>query len=76
MLYIYTKELLPVLIVIHSTYGKLYFHILNTKIYVRLNIKPCEKIFHVAGLTKPGEVGNFFVQVLMKSPYSCHKANF
>jgi hypothetical protein len=48
----------------------------NCKIYVRLNIKPCEKIFHVAGLTKPGEVGNFFVQVLMKSAYSCHKANF
>ena len=48
----------------------------NCKIYMRLNIKPCEKIFHVAGLTKPGEVGNFFILVLMKSPYSCHKANF
>jgi len=37
MLYIYIKELLPVLIVIHSTYGKLYFHILNT-------VKPNHKV--------------------------------
>ena len=28
----------------------------------------------VAGLTKPGEVGNFFILVSMKSPYSHQKA--
>ena len=30
----------------------------------------------MAGLTKPGEVGDFFALVSMKSPNFCHKAKF
>ena len=29
-----------------------------------------------AGLTKPGEVGDFFILVSMKSPKFCQKAKF
>jgi hypothetical protein len=30
----------------------------------------------IAGLTKPGEVGDFFTLVSMKSPNFCQKAKF
>ena len=31
---------------------------------------------YLTGLTKPGEVGNFFALVSMKSPNFCQKAKF
>jgi hypothetical protein len=33
-------------------------------------------MIHYPGLTKPGEVGNFFALVSMKSPNFCQKAKF
>jgi hypothetical protein len=35
-----------------------------------------ENEYCVAGLTKPGEVGDFFALVSMKSPNFCQKAKF
>jgi hypothetical protein len=47
----------------------------------RLTMLSCLTVMHVivglaSGLTKPGEVGDFFALVSMKSPNFCQKAKF
>jgi hypothetical protein len=71
--------------------GRIFTHFLCRVLAAILKIFPCKNAFkimiitshmqkiiqiHPSGLTKPGEVGDFFALVSMKSPNFCQKAKF